>query len=184
MLHAAGVRFEAIKPLVDEAALKQSLMADHASPADGATALAELKVEHIHNRREDDVVIIGADQLLVKDGHWFNKPANKAEAKAQLRELRGQKHQLYAAGVAWRDGRRVGHHVGVANIWMRDFSDDFLDHYLGLAGSAATDSVGAYHIEGLGAQLMAKVEGDWFGIQGMPLMPVLQWLRDQGALRH
>lgn len=183
MLTAAGIRHEVVKPQVDEDALKQALLHDRATPADAATALAELKIEQVHQRRQDDVVIVSGDQLLVMDDRWFNKPNTRAEAKSQLKTLRGQHHQLVASAVAWRQGRRIGHFVGVADLWMRDFSDDFLDQYLGLAGEATTDSVGAYHIEGLGAQLMSKVEGDWFTILGMPLLPVLQWLRDQGAMR-
>lgn len=183
MMRDAGVRFEIVKPQVDETELKHVLMHDKASPEDAATALAELKIDHVYRRFPGDAVIVGADQLLVMDGRWFDKPDSRSAAKEQLKALRGKQHQLFAASVAWRDGRRVGHFVGVANIWMRDFSDEFLDHYLGLAGAAATDSVGAYHVESLGAQLMSKVEGDWFTIQGMPLLPVLQWLRDQGAMR-
>lgn len=184
LLKAAGLKFEVVKPLVDEAEFKQLLLHDKATPADGATALAEIKIEHVHKRRQDDAVIIGGDQLLVMDGRWFDKPESRGDAKTQLKALRGKHHQLFSAAVAWRGGKRIGHHVDIADLWMRDFSDDFLDHYLGLAGSAATDSVGSYHIEGMGLQLMQKVEGDWFTIQGMPLLPILQWLRDQGALRQ
>lgn len=182
MLTQAGVRISVVRPIVDEAALKETMQAEGATPADTATALAELKAAQVTPRAPRDAIIIASDQLLVCDGAWFDKPEDRGSAERQLRQLRGRKHQLIAAAVATRGSERLGQHVSVASLWMRPFGDAFLTQYLDRAGDALTTSVGAYQLEGIGAQLFSRVEGDWFTIMGMPLLPVLQWLRDHSVI--
>jgi septum formation protein len=122
--------------------------------------------------------VIGADQSLDCKGVWFDKPTDRVTAAAQLRTLRGQKHTLISAVVVVRDGVECWGHVDRARLVMRDFSDVFLETYLDRAGDAVLGSVGAYQLEGLGVQLFDQVEGDVFTILGLPLLPLLGFLRD------
>lgn len=181
LLRSAGLAFEARPAAVDEAALKQSAQAEGLSPADAAILLAEAKAMRIA-RRDPEALVIGADQLLVCDGQWFDKPETPAAARDQLLALRGKAHILFTALVAWRGGRRVWHHVATPKLVMRDFSDAFLDHYLAAEGAAVCSSVGAYRLEGLGVQLFRDVQGEHSAILGLPLMPLLGFLRQHGAI--
>ncbi len=181
LLAAAGIDVLVDPAHVDEAALKASLAAEGSSPAAIAEALAELKATRV-SARQAGRLVIGCDQILECQGRSFDKPADLAAARRQLQELRGQTHSLYSAAVALRDGARLWHHVGRADLSMRQFSDSFLDSYLAAAGSAATASVGAYQLEGLGAQLFDRIEGDYFTILGLPLLPLLEFLRGQGEI--
>jgi septum formation protein len=183
LLRAAGVAVEAIPALVDEVAVREGLQAEGVAVEDAAVALAELKAAFVAGRAAQAAIVLGADQLLELDGAWLEKPASEAAAREQLRALRGRSHRLVSAAVAFRDGVRVWHHVESARLQVRAFTDGFLDHYLAEAGGAVLGCVGAYQLEGLGAQLMARVEGDHFTVQGLPLLPVLAFLRDQGVLR-
>ena len=133
-------------------------------------------------RVPEESIVIGADQLLEIDGAWLEKPADLAAARAQLLRLRGREHRLVSGVVAFRGGSRIWHQVDVARLWLRPFSEAFLDFYLASAGPGILASVGAYEFEGLGGQLMSRVEGDFFTILGLPLLPLLQFLRDQGVL--
>ena len=126
--------------------------------------------------------MLGADQLLEIEGEWLEKPVDLDAAAAQLRRLRGRRHRLVSAVVAFRGGGRVWHHAATAALDLRAFSDAFLADYLAGAGPDVLGCVGAYQIEGLGAQLMARVEGDHATVLGLPLLPLLQFLRDQGVL--
>lgn len=128
-------------------------------------------------------VVIGADQLLVCDGARFDKPADRDAARAQLRALRGRTHRLITAAAALRDGRVLWEHVATAELAMRDFSEAFLDDYLAAEGGAVLGSVGAYRIEGRGIQLFAAVHGEHAAIMGLPLLPLLAFLRAQGMVR-
>jgi septum formation protein len=181
LLTAAGLDLVVDPAAVDEAALKASLAAEGAGPAEIAEALALLKASRICPRHPGQLVV-GADQILECEGRNFDKPAGRAAARDQLLALRGRPHSLFSAAVAMRDGRRLWHHVGRADLTMRDFSDAFLDSYLDRAGPAATASVGAYQLEGLGAQLFERIEGDYFTILGLPLLPLLEFLRGQGEI--
>jgi septum formation protein len=116
------------------------------------------------------------------DGILFDKPSDLAAARSQLMALRGREHRLLSAVVLVRDGERVWHHVDRATLTVRDFSTDFLDRYLRSAGDTALSSVGAYQLEGVGAQLFAAIDGDYFTILGLPLLPLLDILREQGIL--
>jgi septum formation protein len=182
MLRDAGVALEIIKPAVDEDELKASYRAEGADVIDTAIALAEMKAQAV-SRKQAGRYVLGADQMLECEGVWFDKPADHAAARAQLKALRGRRHHLISAAVLVKDGQRLWHHVDRAELTMRDFSDGFLDWYLALAGEAVMASVGAYHLEGLGAQLMTRVRGDFFTVLGLPLLPVLAILRTHGMLR-
>lgn len=182
MLRDAGVALEIMKPAVDEDELKASYRAEGADVTDTAIALAEMKAQAV-SRKVSGRYVLGADQMLECEGIWFDKPADIAAARAQLKALRGRQHHLVSAAVLVKDGQRLWHHVDRAELTMRDLSDGFLEWYLALAGDVVTSSVGAYHLEGLGAQLMTRVRGDFFTVLGLPLLPVLAILRTHGMLR-
>jgi septum formation protein len=128
-------------------------------------------------------MVLGADQTLTVDGRRFSKPADRDRAAEQLKALRGRTHQLHSGVALVRDGAALFQHVGVANLTMRRFSDAFLESYLDAVGSAAYASVGGYQIESAGIHLFEKIEGDYFTILGLPLLPLLDYLRQSGALR-
>ena len=181
LLRAAGIPILVDAAAIDEAEVKASLQAARAEPAAIAEALAELKAQRV-SRRHVGNLVIGADQVLECDGILFDKPADLAAARNQLLALRGRRHQLVSAAVLVRDGQRLWHHVARADLEMREFSTDFLDRYLRSAGGAALSSVGAYQLEGVGAQLFGSVDGDYFTILGLPLLPLLGILREHGVL--
>jgi septum formation protein len=181
MLSNAGVPFTAIAPGVDEDSVKASLRAEGASAAEAAEALAEVKAIRLSGRLHD-ALVIGADQMLVSEDRWYDKPTDRAAARRQLQELRGKTHQLVTSAVVMLGGQRIWHHVEPAELTMRPFSEAFLDDYLDRAGDDILSSVGAYQLEGLGAQLFSRVEGDHFVILGLPLLPLLDFLRVHGVL--
>jgi len=181
LLRQAGLAVAVDPAAVDEAAAKESLHAAGASAGAAAIALAELKAQKV-SRRHPGGLVLGADQILECDGDWFDKPADLAAARRQLQALRGRRHRLYSAAVAVRDGVRLWHHVGEATMTMRPFGEAFLDAYLERAGADLLGSVGAYRLEGLGVQLFAAVEGDHFTILGLPLLPLLDFLRGHRVL--
>lgn len=181
LLRAAGVAFETQPARVDEAEVKAAMAAEGAKPRDVADALAELKAVRVSRRRPGDLVL-GADQVLVCDGTSFDKPRDLAEAAAQLRALSGRPHQLLSAAVIAEGGEPVWRHVGVARLLMRPLTDRFVDDYLARMGDTVLSTVGAYRLEGLGAQLFSRVEGDHFTILGLPLLEVLGFLRARGLL--
>lgn len=174
LLVAAGLRAEVRPARIDEAEVKRAARAEGASADETALLLAELKARRI---RVADALVIGADQLLVCDGEWFDKPADPDAARAQLRALRGRAHTLVTAVVCLRDGQRIWHHVARPRLTMRDFSERFLDAYLAAEAAHVTGSVGAYRLEGPGVQLFDRVEGEHAAILGLPLLPLLGFLR-------
>ncbi|HET9149858.1 MAG TPA: Maf family nucleotide pyrophosphatase [Alphaproteobacteria bacterium] len=181
MLEAAGIAFAVDPAAVDEAAVKDRLKERRAEAREVAETLAWLKAEEV-SRRHGDALVVGSDQMLVCNGRWFDKPESRAGARAQLLALKGRRHELIAAVTVVRNGEKLWHHVERAALTMRAFSEDFLDGYLDRVGSKAFQSVGAYQIEGLGVQLFENIEGDSFTIMGMPLLPLLAFLRGVGAL--
>jgi septum formation protein len=181
LLRAAGIPILVDAAAVDEAEVKVSLRAAGADAAAVAEALAELKAQRVA-RRHAGSLVIGADQVLECEGVLFDKPLERTAARAQLLTLRGRRHRLVSAAVLVRDGGRIWHHIGRAELTMREFSTQFLDRYLDTTGDAALQSVGAYQLEGFGAQLFAAVDGDYFTILGLPLLPLLDILREQGIL--
>ena len=180
MLSAACVPFEAVAPGVDEDVVKAGFAARDMTGRDLADALAELKAVAVSARRPGDLVI-GCDQTLeLEDGRLLDKPG---EALAgQLRALSGRTHRLYSAVVAAEDGRPVWRHVDRATLTMRTLSDDFIRSYVANEGDAVAGCVGGYRIEGLGIQLFARMEGSHFTILGLPLLPLLDWLRVRGVM--
>ena len=181
MLAAAGVETEVIPARIDETAVKQAMLAAGAPPRDLADKLAELKALRV-SARQPGRLVLGADQVLVHDGQIFDKAQSPAEARAHLARLRGQTHRLLSAAVVALDGQPVWRHVGTARLTMRAFSDAFLEGYLDSLGDLALTSVGCYHLEGRGAQLFARVEGDHFTVLGLPLLELLGFLRAREVL--
>ncbi|HUK59974.1 MAG TPA: Maf family protein [Stellaceae bacterium] len=181
LLAAAGVEFATDPAGYDEAAAKRTSRARGEDAAQCALALATAKARAVAARHAD-AIVIGADQMLDCDAAWLDKPADLAAARAQLLELRGKTHALVTAAVAVERDELLWRHVATARLVMRPFSDAFLERYLALMGARVLATVGGYELEGLGAQLFAKIEGDYFAILGLPLLPLLAFLRAHGAL--
>jgi septum formation protein len=186
LLERAGLAFEAVPAAVDEAALKEGAQAEGISPEDAAIILAEAKAERVAPRMPE-ALVIGCDQLLacrMDDGreHWFDKPGDMAAARAQLLALRGRPHRLVTATVAWRGGERIWQDVTTPRLTMRNFSDAFLDAYLAAEGEVLLGSVGAYRLEAMGVHLFSRVDGEHSAILGLPLLPLLGFLRGHGVL--
>ena len=178
LLHAAGLVFRVQPADVDEAAIKAAMRSDGASPDETALALADAKAASVGAAGE---LVIGADQLLVCEGEWFDKPPDLAAARGQLQRLRGRRHDLVTAVSCWRGGRRVWHQVVRPALWMRRFSDTFLAAYLAAEGEALLGSVGAYRLEGLGVHLFEAVEGEHAAVLGLPMTALLRFLREAGV---
>jgi septum formation protein len=180
IMTGAGLDFEVIVKPVDEAAIKAAMLEQGARPRDIADALAEAKALRVS--RQEEGLVIGADQVMVMDGKLFDKPTSMAEARDRLKLMRGQRHELIGSVVVASGGTPVWRYVSETKLWMRDFSDMFLDQYLAGEGDLVTKSVGAYRFEGPGSQLFSRVDGDFFSILGLSLLPLLQYLRDSGAI--
>ncbi|HUZ65427.1 MAG TPA: Maf family nucleotide pyrophosphatase [Acetobacteraceae bacterium] len=181
LLEAAGVPIEVSVPSVDEAAVKQAARTAGDPVAATAITLAALKARALSLRRAD-AIVIGADQILVCDERWFDKPADRDAARAQLLALRERTHTLVTAVLCMRAGDILWQHVATPRLTMRSFSAEMLDAYLAAEGDNVTKSVGAYRLEGPGLQLFERIEGDYFAILGLPLLPLLAFLRGAGAL--
>ena len=181
LLRDAGVLFTIAPAAIDEAEIKQSLRAENAPATHVAEVLAELKALRVSNRHRD-ALVIGADQTLSLQDALFDKPESREAAREQLLALRGRTHELATASCVARNGAVIWREIQTARLTMRDFSESFLDLYLSQAGPEVTASVGAYALEGLGAQLFANLRGDFFAVLGLPLLPLLDCLRQNGAL--
>lgn len=181
ILRRAGVNFAVDAAAVDEDEIKRLLHAEGAEAIHAAEALAELKATRV-SERHANALVIGADQILECDGTWFDKPADLAAARRDLEALRGRTHWQATSVCVVKNGAPLWLHSDRARLVMRDFSDDFLGEYLAAAGDDILGCVGAYQIEGIGAQLFASIEGDYFSILGLPLLPLLDALRGHGAV--
>jgi septum formation protein len=179
LLVAAGIPVEVLAADLDERAIEAG--APSSEPGAIAALLAREKALAI-GRAHPDRLVLGADQVLALDGQRFAKPPDRAAALAQLRALAGRVHALHSAVACVQGGAVIFEHVSVARLTMRTLSEQFLNAYLDAAGCAATESVGAYQLEGLGSQLFERVEGDYFAILGLPLLEVLHFLRRRGSL--
>ena len=180
VLTGAGVPFEVSVAGVDEDAVKNAMLAEGASPRDVADALAELKA--IKVSRSKPGFVIGSDQTLEFEGKLYDKAETVDGAAERLRTMRGKPHKLHSAVVVAKDGAPIWREMVSATLTMRDFSDAFLASYLELEGEEALGSVGCYRLEGPGAQLFSKIEGDYFAILGLPLMGLLDLFRRHGVL--
>ena len=176
MLAAAGLALEAVSPDVDEGEIKRAMAAEQAPPEAVAGALAETKAVRV-SRRHPGALVIGADLVLVCDGRMFDKAADLDEARANLRAIAGRTHELVCATAVVRDGAVIWRHCERPRLSMRPLDEAEIERYLAQAGAAVLNSVGAYHLEGRGAQLFERVEGDFFSILGLPLLPLLAFLR-------
>ncbi len=179
LLINAGILFESKAVAIDEESIKQACQAEGTSPENTALLLAEMKAARI---RVNGALIIGADQLLVCENRWFDKPKNRDEARTQLQFLRGKKHTLYTAVSVLRDDRVMWHHIETPTLIMRDFSDRFLETYLDQELPGILSCVGAYRLEGPGVQLFDKISGDHSSILGLPILALLGLLRNNGAV--
>jgi septum formation protein len=179
VLAAAGLWFEIRPAQLDERAVEAR--AGSPEPVAAARLLARAKAEEI-SRAHPDQLVLGADQTLARGTRRFSKPADRASAATQLRDLRGRSHELHSAMALVRNGGVVFEHADTARLTMRDFDDGFIETYLDIIGDAALASVGAYQLEGVGIHLFERVEGDYFTILGLPLLPLLAWLREHGHL--
>jgi septum formation protein len=181
LLEQAGLEFSAEAAPIDEEEAKRALESEGAGAAALAETLAELKAMAV-SRRHPGGFVIGADQVLDCEGRRHDKPRDEAAARAQLMALRGRSHQLISALVVVRNGERLWHHVDRARLTMRSFSPAFLDDYLARSLPGILTSVGAYQLEGRGAQLFSRIEGDYFTVLGLPLLPLLDFLRPHGLV--
>ena len=182
LLRDAGVAVVQQPANVDEAALKATHRAHGSSAEASALALAEAKAMEVA-ARYPGALVIGADQLLVSGSAWLDKPATREGARTTLEALRGQTHRLVSGVAVARDRLIEWRHVEVARLTMRAYSDDFIDWYLDHAEALALQVVGACRLEGLGAQALERVDGDYFTVLGLPLLPLLQFLRGRDVLR-
>jgi septum formation protein len=181
MLEAAGVTFEPVEAELDEDAAKAGLEAAGFDPRGVAEELAQLKALSVD--AAEDALVLGSDQTLeLDDGTMLSKPASRAEAHAQLRLLSGRTHYLHSAAVVAERGQGVWWHSETAELAMRPLGDAFLSAYLDREYDAIRWSVGGYRIEGPGVQLFDRIEGSYFAILGMPLLPLLAYLRERSLL--
>lgn len=180
LMTGAGLEFEQLSSRVDEDQVKNAMRAEGATTAEQAETLAEMKAIKVSSRKKG--IVIGADQMLDLEGEAFDKPHNLEEARHNLMRLRGKTHTLENALVACENGLPVWRVVTRPKLSMRYFSESFLDDYLERVGEDAFATVGGYQLEGLGAQLFDKIEGDYFSILGLPLIQLLAWLRDRGIV--
>ena len=181
MLQASGIPFVVEAPRVDEREFKLGLEAEGASAAEIAEVLAEAKAGGV-SRRKQGLMVVGADQVLQCGDRRYDKPIDRADALSQLKSLRGRRHELVSCAVVVKDGLRTWHAIDRARLEIRDASDDFLESYLDAIGDDALNGPGAYRIEGLGSQLFSRIEGSHFTVMGLPLLQLLEYLRQTGVL--
>ncbi|MGI6246175.1 MAG: Maf family protein [Pseudochelatococcus sp.] len=181
LVEAAGIVVETRQPGVDERAIEEPFAASGAPIEDLAALLAREKALAV-SRREPGRLVLGADQTLECEGRQFHKPADAVRARAQLAALSGKTHHLHSAAVLAQDGEAVFEVISTADLDVRPLGDAFIDRYIETVGDAVLSSVGGYQIEGIGVQLFSRVNGDHFTILGLPLLPILTFLREQGCL--
>lgn len=181
MFAAAGIDFDIQKAFVDESLLKDAMLSQGAKPRDIADALAEMKALEV-SAVHPDAYVVGADQILVLNGKIFSKADDINGAKKQLQILSGNRHSLLSAVVIAQGGQVIWRVVEKVDLTMRSLSDDYIDSYLAACGDAILSSVGCYHLEGQGVQLFERIDGDYFTVLGMPLLKVLQFLRQHGLI--
>ncbi len=181
LLANAGIEFEAVPADVDERVLEAPLAGTGATPEDVASILAEAKAINVSGSHPG-ALVIGCDQTLSLGDRVFHKPRDKEDARRHLLDLSGKTHQLNSAVVLVRDGKTLWRDVSIARLTMRKLDPAFIGRHLARVGDKALASVGAYQIEGEGIQLFEKIDGDYFTIVGLPLLPLLAKLRELGAI--
>ena len=182
LLAGAGVQAQSIKPNVDEEAAKVGMRVDGLSVSNQAMQLAEMKAVKVSSQVEG--LIIGGDQMLNLDGEAFDKPINLEGAEKHLKKLSGKTHTLETAIVIAENGVPVWRHLERPKLSVRTLSDLFIKSYIKSCGPPLLTTVGAYQLEGMGAQIFSKIEGDYFSILGLPLLPLLDYLRVRGVLEQ
>ena len=181
LLRNAGVEFTVQVARVDEDALRQSLLAEDASPRDIADALAEMKAKRVA-AKFPEALVIGCDQVLAVGRTMLSKPVSPDDALSQLRAMRGKSHQLLSAAVIYADGVPVWRHVGIVRLHMRDASDAYLQDYVDRNWDSIRHAVGCYKLEEEGVRLFTRIEGDYFTVLGLPLLELLSYLTLRGTL--
>lgn len=181
LLTAAGVQATAAAPRVDEQALRASLTAEEASPRDIADTLAEAKARKIAEKNPG-ALVLGCDQVLDFRQRIWSKPETIEDARSQLQMLRGQTHRLLSAAVLYDGAEPVWRHVGTVRLTMRDISDSYLEGYLSRNWPDIGDSVGSYKLEHEGSRLFTAIDGDYFTVLGLPLLPLLGYLGTRGFI--
>lgn len=180
LLAAAGVEAEGVAPNVDEDAFRNSMRANKLAVREQAMQLAELKAMRVSAKRSG--LVIGGDQMLALGDEAFDKPADLEAAKNHLRQLSGKSHTLETAIVICEDGAPIWRHLARPKLTMRPLTEEFIETYVSSCGEALLSTVGAYQLEGPGAQLFTRIEGDYFSILGLPLLPLLDYLRIRKVL--
>lgn len=172
----AGIEFATAPASIDERAIEQPLLETNLEPTDIAQVLAEAKAMDVSSRNPN-TLIIGCDQTLSMNDNMFHKPADMKQARQHLLSFSGKTHQLNSAVAFVYNQQTIWRHVSIANMTMRKISPEYIGRYLAQAGQSVLDSVGAYQLEGTGVQLFEQIEGDYFTIIGLPLLPLLSELR-------
>ena len=185
LLENAGLGFFQYPVAIDEEAVRDASIAEGISASDIAVMLAEMKAAAADQRFAAEfpaspAYILGCDQILVCDETIYSKPQNSEVAKVQLSALAGKTHQLFTAVVLFHNGERIWHHLLVADMTMRRLDNEFIDSYLGQLGDSAFSSPASYHIESIGVQLFSQIKGCHYGILGIPILEVMEILREHG----
>jgi len=180
LLEGAGVTAQTVKPFVDEDAAKSAMREQNVSIRDQAMRLAELKALKVSSQHAG--LVIGGDQMLALGERAFDKPTDMKAARSHLEALSGQSHTLETAIVVAENGQIVWKTLARPKLTMRPLSADFINDYLARVGEAVLSTVGGYQLESLGSQLFSEIEGDYFSILGLPLLPLLDYLRTRGVL--
>jgi len=181
LLKNAGVKFTTDIASIDERAIEQPLLEANLEPADIAQVLAEAKAVNVSSHHPNSL-IIGCDQTLSLDDTMFHKPDDMKQARQHILNFSGKAHQLNSAIVLVYNQQTIWRHVSIANMFMRKLTPEFVGRYLARAGNHVLDSVGAYQLEGIGVQLFDRIDGDYFTIIGLPMLPLLSELRNQGVI--
>lgn len=182
VLENAGIEFEAISSNVDEDMIKDSMRAENMKPKLQVFELAKAKAIKL-SRRYPDAYIIACDQMLSLNNHPFDKVKTMEEAKERLLHFKGKTHYLCNSMVIFKGGEFMWRYDDAPRLKMRDFSDEFLDYYLNEAGEEILSSVGCYQLEKIGVQLFEEIDGDYFSILGLPLLPLLGFFRNHGLVK-
>lgn len=182
LLEQAGLSVEVMPARVDEDTIRATMQAEGAAPRDIADALAEAKARKI-GARHPDRLVLGCDQVLALGNRILSKPETPDEARAQLKDLSGQRHMLLSAAVIYDEARPVWRHVGVVRLQVRELSEGYIDDYVARNWDSIREAVGGYKLEEEGVRLFSRIEGDYFTVLGLPLLELLSYLTLRGTLR-